>query len=298
MEDAQPPGPVLCYGMLGVDQIVQVAGYPERDGHTRILSDQDYIGGGAANTAVNLSCLGVPVKLMGTTLGEDRRGRFFLQAIRDYPVDVADLDVAPGIRTGYRVVLSGSDGSRTQCGHFPDLRSRVFPAEAAAGAALLVVDPFLGQRAVDAARMGRKAGVSVFGTALLGEHPLAEHCDVVVNSSGFLRRHRVDSPSDVAVALLKAGVETVVITRGQDGCSVYRETGRSFDLPAYSVPVRETSGAGDAFRAGLIYGYLQGWTLTRGLQFAGGCAGLTCGAVGSCGHVQSANEVLQLITDT
>jgi len=254
MAATHPHEPVVCYGMLGVDQIVQVAGVPEPDGHTRIVSDQDYIGGEAANTAANLGCMGVPVRLLGNTLGEDRRGRFFLQAIREYPVDVGGVDVTPGIRTGYRVVFSDTDGSKRLCVHFPDLRSRMFPGEAVEAAALLAVDPFLGKHAVDAARMGREAGVSVFGTAVLGDHPLAEYCDVVVNSSSFLRRHRVDSPADAAVALLKAGVETVVITRGPAGCSVYRETGKNFDLPAYSVPVRETLGAGDAFRAGLSYG--------------------------------------------
>jgi sugar/nucleoside kinase (ribokinase family) len=84
---------VLCYGILGVDQLVQIAHLPEQDGHTRVFHDEEYIGGEAANTATILSDLGVDVRLMGNALGDDRRGAFFLRAIQDYAVDVRGIDV-------------------------------------------------------------------------------------------------------------------------------------------------------------------------------------------------------------
>lgn len=290
-------GRVLCYGVLGVDQIVQIARLPERDGHTRVFHDGEYIGGEAANTALTLSGLGVNVRLMGNALGEDRQGAFFLRAIRHYPVDAHGLDIDLGVRTGRAIVLSDQDGARSICGFFADLRTRPLADRDMEGIALLSVDPFLGDPALKAAQLARKKGAAVFAIELVTDHPMAEYCDVVINSSGFMRRHQMGAPSEVAVALLKAGVQTVVITQGGKGCRVFRENGHSFDQPAYPVVARDTTGAGDAFRAGLIYGYLNGWTVTRSVQFATGCAAITCTRIGGGGHVQNEAQVLHLLSE-
>ncbi|MGA1197008.1 MAG: carbohydrate kinase family protein [Candidatus Latescibacterota bacterium] len=289
---------VLCYGILGVDQLVQIAHLPEQDGHTRVFHDEEYIGGEAANTATILSDLGVDVRLMGNALGDDRRGAFFLRAIQDYAVDVRGIDVEKSVRTGHAIVLSDSEGARSICGFFPDLRSRALCAHDLEGIALLSVDPFLGEHAVEAARLAKEMGVSVFSIELGPDHPMAPYCDLVINSAGFMRRHEMGDPTDVAVELLKAGVETVVLTRGKHGCRVFQDNGSSFEQAAYAVDVCDTTGAGDGFRAGLIYGYLKGWTLTRSVQFASGCAALACTKIGGAGHGVREDQILDLISET
>ncbi len=290
-------GTVLCYGILGIDQIVQVAWFPERNGHTRAFRDEEFVGGEATNTAVTLSGLGVDVRLMGCALGDDRRGAIFLRLMRQFDVDIRRLDIDPSVRTGHAVILSDVNGGRTICGHFPDVRSRPLTEADLDGVALLSVDPFLGENAIRAAKIARACDVTVFAIELTPDHPLAKFCDVVINSDGFMRRHRMGLPSDVAVGLLKAGIETVVITKGKQGCQIFQENGNSFEQPAYQVTVRDTTGAGDAFRAGLIYGYLQGWTLTRSVQFASGSAALTCAKAGGAGHIHGEEQVLQLIVE-
>ena len=296
MEADRKPGKVLCYGVLGIDQIIKASSTPERDGTLRILSEAEYIGGRGANTAVTLSCLGIPAKLMGSTLGDDRRGDLFLRAIRRYRVDAGDLDVEQGVRTAHVVLLSDQNGERSPMAYIPDLRSRPLRVEDLEGVSLLFVDVSLGRNAVEAARLAREKGIGIFAFEISENHPLAELCDVVVNSIGFVRRHREDSASDIAVGLLKAGVEAVVITRGTEGCSVYRENGSSFDQPVFPVSVRDTTGAGDAFCAGLIYGYLQGWTLTRSVLFASGAAALNCCGLGGSGHISGEEQVMRLIS--
>jgi sugar/nucleoside kinase (ribokinase family) len=297
MSTSKSLGSVLCYGIFGIDQIVQVTWFPERDGHTRVLHDEEFIGGEAANTAVTLGGLGVDVRLMGCALGEDRRGALFLRAIRQFAVDARGIDVDLIVRTGHAIILSDAKGGRTICGHFPDLRSRPLTKADLEGVALLSVDPFLGENAVRAARLARARDVAVFAIELAADHPLAELCDVVINSAGFMRRHKMGSVSDVALALLKEGVETVVITQGQKGSQVFQENGNSFQQSIFRVAARDTTGAGDAFWAGLIYGYLQGWTLTHSVKFASGSAALTCAKIGGAGHIYSEDQVLQLIAE-
>jgi sugar/nucleoside kinase (ribokinase family) len=285
----------LCYGVLGVDQLVQIAHLPEQDGHTRVFHDEEFIGGEAANTATILSGLGVDTCLMGNALGDDRRGALFLDAIQAYALDAQRIDVDSSIETGHAIVLSDSEGARSICGCFPDLKSRNLTAADLEGFALLSVDPFLGDQAVAAAQLAREMGLGVFSIELSPDHPMAGYCDVVINSAGFMRRHKMDDPTDVAVGLLKVGVKTVVITQGAQGCRVFQDTGNCFEQAAYSVAVCDTTGAGDGFRAGLIYGYVNGWTLSRSVQFASGSAALACTKMGGAGHGVDAGQVAQLM---
>ena len=162
------------------------------------------------------------------------------------------------------------------------------------GFAVLSVDPFLGDQAVAAAQLARELGLGVFAIELSPDHPMAASCDVVINSAGFMRRHKMDDPADVAVDLLKAGVETVVVTQGAQGCRVFQENGYSFDQPAYRVDVCDTTGAGDGFRAGLIYGYLKGWTVSRSVVFASGSAALACTKMGGAGHGFTRDQIVQM----
>ena len=55
---------------------------------------------------------------------------------------------------------------------------------------------------------------------------------------------------------------------------------------AYRVPVVDTTGAGDIFRAGFIYGLLQDWPLERQLDFSCAAAAMNCMAQGARGGIQ------------
>jgi sulfofructose kinase len=66
-------------------------------------------------------------------------------------------------------------------------------------------------------------------------------------------------------------------------------------LSAYRVPVADTTGAGDIFHAGFIYGLLQGWPLDRQLDFACAAAALNCTVVGARGGIESVEEIERLI---
>jgi sugar/nucleoside kinase (ribokinase family) len=64
------------------------------------------------------------------------------------------------------------------------------------------------------------------------------------------------------------------------------------------VPVVDTTGAGDIFHAGFIYGLLQGWPLERQLDFACAAAAINCMAVGARGGIQSVEAIENLVAKT
>jgi sugar/nucleoside kinase (ribokinase family) len=66
--------------------------------------------------------------------------------------------------------------------------------------------------------------------------------------------------------------------------------------PAYRVDPVDTTGAGDIFHAGFIYGFLQGWPLQRQLEFACAAAALNCTAVGARGGIQPVEAIEDFMT--
>jgi len=72
-----------------------------------------------------------------------------------------------------------------------------------------------------------------------------------------------------------------------DGRKLYRSA-------AYRVPVVDTTGAGDIFRAGFIYGLMQEWPLERVLDFACAAAAMNCMATGARGGIGTVDAVEEL----
>jgi sugar/nucleoside kinase (ribokinase family) len=273
---------VLCYGVLCVDQIVRTDTYPPPDDHARILEDGQFIGGEAANSAAMLARLGVFVTLRGNFVGADKRGLFFLKTVRAIPdLECSGIGIKPGFQTPYAVIVSSRDGYRTILGSFSDMRYPPLKEKDFEGIGLLSVDPFAGDCALKAAKSAKARGLPVLSI-----------------SAGFMRRHRTGKPEAMGARLLKAGIETAVITKGADGCLVFDAKEGNFHQSAFDVPVVDSTGAGDAFRAGFIYGRLQQWELRDVVRFASAVAALNCRGIGGCTHAPCLEEVERLLDDS
>lgn len=285
---------VLCYGVIGVDELISVAQFPERDGHARVLHESRHAGGEGANSASTLAGLGAGVRLAGNRIGDDLRGRFLLGELDRVPgLDVSRVEVAAGTETSHALIVSDSDGARTILGAFAGLSAPELHGEAFDDVQLLSVDPFLGPEAEAAARVAVGKSIPVVSIELTAEHPMATLCDVVINSSGFGRRHGRGDPAAVADRLLRAGVRTFILTKGSDGCRVY-EQGQTIDVPAFDVDAADTTGAGDAFRAGFIWAHLEGYESETAARLGSAAAAVVCRFPGGFGNLSGPDEVLRL----
>ena len=76
---------ILCYGEIGIDNIIQVDGLPSPENAVFPHSDSYHGGGAASNTAVWLAVLGVGVKLSGNAIGFDLHGNMVLERLKKHP---------------------------------------------------------------------------------------------------------------------------------------------------------------------------------------------------------------------
>ncbi|MGB5108249.1 MAG: PfkB family carbohydrate kinase [Formosimonas sp.] len=97
-----------------------------------------------------------------------------------------------------------------------------------------------------------------------------------------------------AQTLLAQGVQQVVITLGDAGL-YYASADEQGSLPAPTCPVVNTSGAGDALTAGLVYAHAHGGSLKDACQFAIGCATMTLGVAATNHPSLSSKAVHSLI---
>jgi sugar/nucleoside kinase (ribokinase family) len=85
----------------------------------------------------------------------------------------------------------------------------------------------------------------------------------------------------------------VALKLGADGCFVSSDEFEGF-VTAPAVEAIDSTGAGDAFAAGVLYGYLAGWPLERTAAFANAAGALAATAVGAVEGVQGLEETLDL----
>jgi ribokinase len=107
--------------------------------------------------------------------------------------------------------------------------------------------------------------------------PLIDH--LVVSEKFALSATGKKSPADALKPLAAYGAEAVTITSGKQG-SVSRSANEMFYHPAFDVEVVDTTGCGDVFHGGYIFGLLRGWSLQQRVRFASACAALKARCMG------------------
>ncbi len=100
---------------------------------------------------------------------------------------------------------------------------------------------------------------------------------------------------EAVAALLARGPKALVVKRGAAGATVYPADGRRIDVPGFPVEVYNVLGAGDAFAAGFIYGYLHGWDWYRATRMGNACGAIVVTRHGCANFMAYEDEALAFI---
>ena len=107
---------------------------------------------------------------------------------------------------------------------------------------------------------------------------------------------RVQGDVEAAIhAMLARGVQAVVRKRGLQGSCVYLRNGTTVDAAAFPVEVVNILGAGDAFAAGFLYGYVNGWGWYKSARLANACGAILVTKHGCANFMPTLDEVMAFV---
>ena len=269
---------VFCYGELGVDNIIQADRLPTPEIAVFPSSESYHIGGAAANTAVWLASMGVPVGLAGNILGQDQYGVWLWSWLEKHPLlDLSLVERRAGIPTPFTRAIVTPDGERSfLIFHYPHTPKLPFHPSMLKGAKYVALDLYGGPERLNAARDAIQAGVqTTIGDVIWADHAVLPYTSIVTNSASFIRS--VFPGIDIrqhARKLQSISNGIVVTTDGGEDVFVLDRQGAAFTITPPKVTPIDATGAGDAFRAGLLYGLLKGLDLPRSA-----CMGVAAGSL-------------------
>lgn len=292
------------FGLNAVDHLIVVPEYPRFDTKVRFTSYQRSAGGQTATAMVALQRLGCKTAYAGR-FGSDDAGQFGRRALDeegvnlDYSETIADANnqiafIIIDARSGERTIIWDRDERLSYAPHEA-------PSEFASRGRVLHIDAHDPPACAVLARAAREHGTIVtadIDNIYEGLLELLPLIDVLITSSEF--PHRLTGISDERASLIETkaryGCPIVGATLGARGSLIYCE-GQFLESPAFSVPggCRDTTGAGDAFHAGFIFGMLRGEDLESCMKLGNAVAALKCRALGGRAALPTLDEVSEFV---
>jgi sulfofructose kinase len=293
-------------GQNSVDLVVRVPTFPTANSKLQLSSLSRLPGGQVASALVCCARLGWRTRYIGR-FGDDDLGRFGRESLIGEGVDVEDAPTVAGARTRFAVVLVDEvRGDRTVLwDRDPRLAiaAKDLPIQSIQSACVLLVDAEDVAASTRAAILAREAGaVTVVDVDAVvdGVHELLERIDVIVVSEGLPEQLTGVASTGQALAEMSSALAAplVCVTLGDEGC-LARCAGQEIHSPAFDVDCVDSTGAGDAFRGGLISALLsrgEGGTVESVLRYANAVAALACRLPGARDALPRPDEVARLLT--
>lgn len=288
---------IFGIGQCALDYIGRIAGYPPADTKCE-FHDLAVDGGGPASTAlVALARWGFKCGLAGIT-GDDAFGFEIRRLLVSEGIDIENVLIRPGARSQFAFIAAEEDGGRRTIfwqrptGIPP--RAEEIPIAAIADCRAVHVDGLFPEASVAACREAQKKGKPVFVDAGSWREGMA---DIARSSDYFIASETCGSalsgggpPLDACRRILEFGPRLAAVTLGERG---YAAMTSSFALqkPAYPVTALDTTGCGDVFHAGFIYGILRGLDVEQSLDIAAWAASRVSLKLGGRGGIPSLSEM-------
>ena len=287
---ANTPFDAVGFGLNAVDHLIVVPEYPAFDTKIRLLEHKQSAGGQTATTMVALRRLGLKTAYAGR-FGSDPEGLFGFQTLKDDDVNVDFAEIVAGARNQIAfITIEARSGERTIVWDRDDrlaYKAEEAPADLGAMGRVLHLDAHDPPACVRVAEAARASGTIVsadIDNVYEGLPELLPLIDIMIGSKEFPRRVTGITDQRTALVELKAryGCALVGMTIGAAGAVVYCD-GTFIESPGFEAPggCRDTTGAGDAFHGGFLYGLLTGENIETSLKLGNAVAAIKCSALGA-----------------
>jgi len=266
---------VIGIGALNVDKLYLVGKILHEEGESAILDYKEASGGSAANTIVGLARLGLKTGYIGK-IAKDREGRLLLKDFGKEGVNTEGIVTAKMGRSGVVIGFVDKKGERAlyvDAGVNTRITLDEINLQYANNTSYIHVTSFVGEEAFQVqkkliklfsknVKLSLDPGNLYAEKGLTGLKPIIERCFVIFPNERETKLLTGEGYEKGAEKLLAEGINIVAVKLGPKGC--YVTDGKEKHLiPRYPVKVVDTTGAGDAFCAGFLYGLVKKKNLER-----------------------------------
>ncbi len=268
------------------------------------------VAGTAGGTVVDCAKLGLKARAIGA-IGDDEKGDFVLQALSKFGVETSGMRRLDGVPTSSTILNVRPNGDR------PALHRRGASDEFALAEAdyagvldakfvhvggMPLLAKFDGAPTTALLKAAKAAGCTTTFDLLSATaetigvlRPSLPYIDYFVPSIEDAEvMSGLSKPEDAARFFLDLGASNCALTMGGDGALV-ATADTMIRLPAFDIDVKDTTGCGDAFTAGLIAGLNHGWDIEKSARFASACGALVATGLGSDAGIVSFEETEKLM---
>ncbi|MHC1565012.1 MAG: carbohydrate kinase family protein [Candidatus Syntropharchaeales archaeon] len=263
---------VIGLGALNYDRLYRVERIAAPGEEIGIIDLVESSGGSAANTIVGLSRLGLACGFIGG-VGEDVEGEKILSDLRRDHVDITQIKRVPSKRSGTVIGFIDRRGERTlyvDAGANDDLTIEDIDIEYLRRARLIHTSSFVDKSQlkmqIELVKLLKRDVVVSFSPGMLcfkygfdDLKGLIEDATIIFLNEDELSSLTGLELEDACDLLQGVGHGIIAVTRGKAGSHIAAGDMR-INVPAEEIPdheVLDTTGAGDAYAAGFIYGYLR-----------------------------------------
>jgi sugar/nucleoside kinase (ribokinase family) len=281
------PFDVVGLGLNAVDHLCTVPAFPTFNSKQQMTVYSCQPGGQAATAMVALQRWGCRTAYIGS-FGDGIIGQLSRRSLSEEGVNLAGAIQRTGVANQMAVILiDQTSGERTVLMYRPAalaLRPEELTRDLVTAGRVLHLDGYDLDAALTAASWAREAAIPVvvdLDTRSGAIERLLALTDVVIVSQEFAAQLTGATDPESAIDRLAAATPAplVAITLGAEGV-IARAAAGTLRVPAYPVHCVDSTGAGDVFHAGFIYGMLADWPLERTLRFANAAAALKCTQMG------------------
>ena len=281
---------VIGFGTNAVDYLIRVPEYPVYGSKIELDNYVQLAGGEIASTMVGLRRLRMKTAYIGR-FGTDAAGDFGLQTLIDDNVNVEHAEQIPNAQTQIAfIIIDARSGERTVIWKRDEklaFSPEDVPVEFIKRTKIFHATPHDAPACARLAKAAKTGGAIVsididnIFEGLLEMIPLV---DIFISSAEFPEKLLgiTDKKSALREIKRRFGCPVVGMTLGASGSLILCED-EFIETGGFQVPngCKDTTGAGDAYRVGLLYGLLKGETVETAAKMANAVAALKCRAVGA-----------------
>jgi sulfofructose kinase len=288
---------VVSVGINATDTIIRLPRFPASDSKMELLSADIRPGGQVASAMVACQRWGLRTRYVGK-IGDDAAGKFQVREMAREGVEAHWIKVANSASQASFILVDARTGERTVLWK-RDPRIAIAPSDLCRhwlqGCRALLVDGHDTAASTQAARWARDERMPVIAdldNLYRGVKALLKYVDFPITSKDFPARLTGEQNLLKSLPQIHAEFKCRLTTATLGSLGAIAWDGQRFFLVrGFKVRAVDTTGAGDIFHAGFIYGFIHGWPFEVILEFSNAAAALNCTASGARGRIANLAEI-------